>query len=155
MFVCVSSIIKARIYCPDNASIAKIKLLIVKMLHGMCVYSMSLKRKGSLLMKICSVGTFLLGRLFPSNLKFKWLDNVSQWGNNKPSKYVKIYNDQYFALKSSYPSAIMDIQRCIRMQFEDITVNGLAEYDSYLKLIYGDYMTPPELSKRSPQHIRQ
>jgi len=38
------------------------------------------------------------------------------------------------------------------MPFEDISVIIPKDYDSYLKLLYGDYMTPPPEEGRVSQH---
>ncbi len=138
--------------CPDNPIRAKIKMLFIKMLQGMIKNKADLT-KGSLLLKLCSLGCLVLGYPFSYATKRHWFDKVSQWWNGSSSRFVKIYNDQYFALKTLYPSNVMDINKIVRLPFEDTMVNGLAEYDRYLTLIYGDYMTPPVENKRVPQHL--
>ena len=37
-------------------------------------------------------------------------------------------------------------------KFENIKVKGFADYDCYLKSIYGDYMTPPDKKERKSDH---
>ena len=37
--------------------------------------------------------------------------------------------------------------------FEDRTYRAITHYDEYLRIAYGDYMTPPPPEKRIPQHI--
>lgn len=37
--------------------------------------------------------------------------------------------------------------------FEDITVNGPEDYDTYLKHFYGDYMTPPPEAQRNRHNV--
>ena len=43
-------------------------------------------------------------------------------------------------------------ERYIRVPFEDLEVSVIADYDKYLKTIYGDYMELPPLSKRKRGH---
>ena len=106
---------------------------------------------GSLFLKFCSLVTFFIGRLFPQELKYKWYKQVSQWGNNRVSKYYKIYNDQYKGLRCLFPKIVMD--EVCRMPFENLEVCGFSHFDEYLRIIYGDnYMTPPEIAERVPQH---
>ena len=136
--------------CPDSEIKRNVKLLAIKMLQGMIKYEMS--SKGPVLIKICSLITHLAGRLFSKERKYSWYNKVAQWGNGTTSKYLSAYHDQYFGLHLRYPREI--IQNVIRMPFEDITVYGLAEYDKYLKIVYGDnYMTPPSEESRKPLHI--
>ena len=47
------------------------------------------------------------------------------------------------------------VENIIRVPFEDITVNAMSGYHDYLTLCYGDYMTPPEESKRVPSHTME
>ena len=37
--------------------------------------------------------------------------------------------------------------------FEDLMLNGPADYDTVLKQMYGDYMTPPPESEREHHHL--
>ena len=137
--------------CPDNVLIANFKILIIKVLQGMIKYHLNLK-KGNWFMKLCTFVTFLLGRLFSHKKKYDWYTKVAQWGNGKPTEFMKIYHDQWHALNYRYPREI--IQNIKRFSFEDTTVCGFVEYDKYLRIIYGDnYMTPPEEENRVPLHI--
>ena len=137
--------------CPDNRMKDKIKLLAILMLQGMMKYHLTLN-KGSIIMKICSLATFIIGRVFPNKFLFAIYNAIAQWGNGKPSKYYAIYHDQYKALKFRYPKEIM--KEVVRMDFEDTTVNGFKEYDTYLKIIFDDnYMTPPNQEERVPTHM--
>lgn len=61
-----------------------------------------------------------------------------------------ISNDEYGLLSIKYPYDIVDTK--IRHKFEDIEVSGVSQYDGCLSFIYGDYMTPPDLSQSMPRH---
>ena len=137
--------------CPDNKIFASIKMFVIRTLQGMIKYSLSLK-KGGLLMKASSLVTYLMGRPFSHKTKYRWYTKVAQWGNNKSSKYMKVYHDQWTALNFSYPCEIL--KEVKRFEFEDTKANGFVEYDKYLRIIYGDnYMTPPSEENRVPIHI--
>lgn len=137
--------------CPDNLLMAKIKLLTIKALQGMIKYHLSLG-KGSWVIKFCSLVTFFFGRLFSHETKYRWYSKVAQWGNNTPSRFMKIYHDQYNALRFTYPVEI--VQDVVRMPFEDTEIYGFSHYDDYLRIIYGEnYMTPPTMENRIPIHI--
>lgn len=137
--------------CPDNHIRAKLKLFAIKTLQGMMKSKINIDSV-SILYKICSIVTFVLGRFFTIKQKYSWYIRISKLGNEKPSKYLKIYNDQYCGLKVLYPAEIMS--GTIRMPFENITINGLSNYDEYLRLIYGDnYMIPPKDLYRIPHHL--
>ncbi len=140
--------------CPDNKIKANIKLLVIKILQGMVKYELSIK-KGSLVMRACSLLTYLMGRLFSHYTKYLWYNKVAQWGNKTPTKNMKIYHDQWSALGYIYPSDIIKGQ-INRMPFEDTMVNGFGAYDRYLRIIYGDnYMVPPQEKERIPYHINK
>jgi phosphorylcholine metabolism protein LicD len=40
----------------------------------------------------------------------------------------------------------------MKLKFENIEVLGIVGYHQYLTMIYGDYMTPPVASERTPRH---
>ena len=43
----------------------------------------------------------------------------------------------------------------IRHKFEDIEINVMKDYDEYLTIAYGDYMTPPPEDKRVAPHVSE
>lgn len=63
--------------------------------------------------------------------------------NKKEKKYVTCQNAGYGYFKESLKKRwLLEI---VDMQFENISLPGLKEYDEYLKYMYGDYMIiPPE-----------
>ena len=138
--------------CPDNKIKAQVKLLAIKTLQGMMKYHLSL-RKGSLIMKICSFVTYVMGLPFSHQRKYKWYNRVAQWGNNKTSKFVELYNDQWYAVGYKYPrEAFVTVER---RKFEDAEIYAFTNYHMYLSILYGpNYMTPPKEEDRKPIHMK-
>lgn len=52
---------------------------------------------------------------------------------------IGVYNKKWF-------------EKTLKVPFGDTTINIMSGYDDYLKLIYGDYMTPPPVNKRYSGH---
>ena len=48
------------------------------------------------------------------------------------------------------PRALFD--EIVDYQFNDITVKGFKDYDTYLKRVYGDYMQLPPEDQRENRH---
>lgn len=133
---------------PDSAFAQKIKFLRILILQGMMKRKPS--AKGNLLMKICSAGTWLLGLLFPYNCKFKWYQKVSQISNDIITKKQANYNGEYSDLKRLYKKGVMD--DIIEISFEDTVAYSVKSYHEMLTIEFGDYMTPPKESDRTPRH---
>ena len=139
--------------CPDNAFIRKIKVLLIKILQGMMKVDES-EGKISLINKFFLVGTKILGLPFSSERKYRWYQRVAQIGNKKATRYVTGYTDSFNLLNTRYPSNLMEC--CILHRFEDTELLITKEYDSYLSIQYGDYMTPPPVEEQVPNHsLRQ
>lgn len=134
---------------PAQSGTRRIKLFLILMLQGMIKPTLTLS-KGSWLMRICSIVTFLLGRLFPIRLKKKWYRRVSQLGNADDSAVVCNYNGEFSDLKRQYPADMMD--HIIEHGFEDTKAFIVEAYDQCLTTQFGDYMTPPEEGERKPSH---
>ena len=87
--------------------------------------------------------------IIPINKLGKILNEFSQVYNNVGTKYsgnnvwgadyCKVIPNEYFS-------------RFIDLTFENYTVKGLAEYDFYLKVLYGDYMKLPPKEKQISNH---
>ena len=136
--------------CPDNVLLRKLKVLFIKFLQGMMKDELALENQ-SLPYRLCLVVTYLLGRLFSDETKFRWYDSVSQIGNKKQSHSLTGYNDLFKLLNLRYTANLLE---CIeRHQFEDSMMPVTKEYDSYLTTQYGDYMVPPEKEDRIAIHV--
>ncbi len=134
---------------PENKLSRHFKMGMIKMLQGMIKNRPTINR-GSFLLKVCSVVTYLLGRLFPLKWKKRWYNRVSKIGDNRPSAFVANYNGEYSDLARLYPSDIMD--SILEHSFEKFRFCVMAKYDECLTLQYGDYMVPPKEEDRIPRH---
>ena len=135
---------------PNEPIKDKLQLFKSLMLQGM-LKPRPILNTGSFIMRICSLVTWLMGTPFSKKRKVRWYNNVAQRFNNKKTNNKAIWMDQYKALWFRYPNEI--VERTIRLPFEYIEVNGWAEYDKYLRIIFGNnYMTPPDESERVPIH---
>ena len=132
---------------PANAFARKLKLFRILTLQGMMKPKLSLD-KGSFFLKICSLGTFIIGKLFSNQWKHRRYRSVSQMGT--PSAYVANYNGEYSDLCRIYPVSMMD--HLVEHQFEDTQAMIVADYDQCLTTQFGDYMTPPPEQERIPRH---
>ena len=94
----------------------------------------------------------LIGRVIPENRKIKLYEKVSVMGNGRRTRFCGGYHDQFNALKFKYPASMMDSLE--RRMFEDIEVSVMADWDGYLKIVFGpDYMVPTPEAQRRPRHI--
>ena len=135
--------------CPNNSIVRKFKILLIKCLQGMMKSEIEYSKHG-ILLKLCLWSTHILGKLFTDKFKFKIYDKVSRIGNGKSTKRKGCYNDIFRAVSLNYPSTVMD--SVIYHTFEDTEMPIIAQYDDYLKIQYGDYMTPPKECDRVPEH---
>lgn len=137
----------------DNVPISglkrKYKLFLILMLQGMIKPNPSLK-KGSIVMRVCSVATFIMGKMFSIGIKKRWYRKVSQIGNSTQSKLIANYNGEFSDLKRCYPCDMMG--NIIEWDFEDTKACIVADYDMCLTTQFGDYMTPPRESERRARH---
>ena len=134
---------------PDNALAAKLKVLVIKVLQGMIDKKNDLS-KYSTVYKIAVKTTSLLGKPFKLSTKQKWYDKVSILGNKKKTKKICCYSSAYKSLDKHFKSDIF--KTIIKVEFENKMFDSVNEYDAFLRGYYGDYMTPPEKSKRKPLH---
>lgn len=135
---------------PDNRIVSMFKNIILKTLQGMLKARFE-PEKYSLINKIEIKATHALGKLFSVKSKQKMYESVSKWGN-KNSKRVNIYNSMFNQIgKFSYTANIMD--SIIDVQFENITVCGISDFNQYLTVAYGDYMKLPPENERVPIHM--
>ena len=94
----------------------------------------------------------VLAKLFSSFIPMKYVlrkfDEFSCASSNKTRKYcgflvdankTSILKAELFNSYSDYP-------------FEQYVFKGIADYDSYLKVQYGDYMTPPPSNQQTTMH---
>ena len=134
---------------PESGLKRKSKLFFILLLQGMIKPHPSFD-KGSVVLKLCSVATFIFGRLFPIGLKKRWYRKASQIGNSKKTSQIANYNGEYKDLTRCYPNDMMD--HILEYDFEDTKAFIVKDYDMCLTTQFGDYMTPPQESERKPAH---
>ncbi len=134
---------------PSNPFVQSFKKYLLLLLQGMMKSKLSLK-KGSIILKVCALFSYLLGRLVPMRRKQAWYRKVSQIGNKGESLQIANYNGEYADIGRPYPSSMME--SFVEHPFEDMIVMVMTEYDCCLKLQYGNYMPPPQEDQRKPRH---
>lgn len=134
---------------PESGFKRKSKLFIILMLQGMIKPRLNFD-KGSVVLKLCSVATFIMGRFFPIGLKKHWYRKASQIGNSKKTNLIANYNGEYKDLFRCYPNDMM--KHIMEYDFEDTKAYIVKDFDMCLTTQFGDYMTPPQESERKPAH---
>lgn len=97
---------------------------------------------------VCSCKRIILGNKKYIQKKLQqFIDNDSIINQREDSSYY-IYSasSQLVLLPKQWFDKIIEIP------FEDTTIKIPDEYDEYLTLLYGDYMTPPPINKRISNH---
>ena len=136
--------------CPDNSMMQSIKIILLKIMQGMMRDEVDYKHY-SLKNRLELWLTHSLGCLFTEGQKMRIYNSISQWGKNMPSSAICCYNDQYRGISLKYNKDLM--KECIMVPFENMILPIVKNYDNYLSVQYGDYMTPPPEEKRIPIHI--
>lgn len=136
--------------CPDNHILRHLKVFLIKLLQGM-MKEEQIYENQSFLYKACLWITHLIGKPFSNETKYKWYHTVSQIGDKRDAQHLTGYTDLFKLLNLQYTGHLFD--NLVQHRFEDITLPITAEYDSYLRTQYGDYMTPPREENRMPIHI--
>ena len=134
---------------PDNIIIGKLKLLLVSMLQGML--KENVRYSGFSFINKCFLFiTHNMGKLFSKEKLRKWYDKASEIGNNKKTKYVHCTNTSFDWMRNLYPENTWDDYKLV--DFENIKSYIPINYDSYLRICYGDYMDLPPVESRRAEH---
>ncbi len=136
--------------CPNGKFLRKFKMLNIKLLQGMMKTERDYK-KFSFGYRVVLWCTHVLGKCFTHNFKFRRYDKIAQWGNKKESDFLGSYYSPFNNLKLKYNKELM--KDVVKAPFEDVEMPIAADYDSYLKAQYGDYMTPPKKENRVSEHM--
>lgn len=136
---------------PDKEILFKFKVWILMALQGMLKKKPKDKSVKSF-NHIVALVLYYFGKLFSVEFKQNLYEKVSKLGDKKDTLYVGCFNTTFGTVHIRYKS---DLLENIELHsFEDTSLCIVSDYDSYLTSIYGDYMTPPEESKRRPQHLQ-
>lgn len=96
---------------------------------------------------------YLLAKLLlifvPKQKLIDSLDHLLTLHKDEETLYVDCYGSA--SIKNVIPRSY--IENLIDIEFEDNLYSCFKEYDSYLRGIYGDYMTPPPVEERQSSHI--
>ena len=137
---------------PNSQFKFKVKLLLLSVLQGMLKEDVSYKNF-STINKFFLFTTHVLGLFFSKKTLRNWYNAVSQIGNNKPAAFVHCSNTSYSWIRNIYP--INTWQHLNLVAFEDAFFYIPTEYDTYLKICYGDYMKLPTEKNRVPEHVKK
>lgn len=107
--------------------------------------------KKDLKQRISIAGSSILALFFPKASVLNILrKNEVRYENQNVEWYCNIYS-KYSQEKESIRSDW--VKETIRVPFEDAEFPVVKEYDAYLTHLYGDYMTPPPVADRHPEHL--
>ena len=79
----------------------------------------------------------------------RWLDRIMRWRPYSDSLEVCNYSGAW-GRREFMPKAWFGEGR--KVQFGELSVTGVAEFDAYLSRLYGDYRKLPPAEMRKPQH---
>lgn len=135
---------------PKSALKNKFQILFLRIIQGMLRTN---EKEGnfSLFYRAAIAATALLGKLFNKEKLCKKYDEISQQGNCDDSDKISIFNDRFKLISLQYNKNLIDAYEL--KQFHDTEFMIISRYDDYLTLQFGDYMTPPPVENRIPEHI--
>lgn len=129
---------------PNSIITRKWRLMLIKLLQGTLKEKPNnLKRfKGvGFLMRILSMGIYYIGIPFTHTAKMRWYDKLAQLSNNRSTKEITSYYEEYSCLGRYYPKDMMD--EMVLVPFEDMQAYVVKDYHKCLVTQFGpDYMTP-------------
>lgn len=137
-------------HCPNGKFKRNCKFMLLKLLQGMMKREKDYS-KFSFFYKVCLWGTSIVGKLFTHNFKFKMYDRIARIGSKEDSEYLSSCFSSFNNLELRHSKTLFNT--FVEHKFEDTVMPITAEYDQYLTLAYGDYMTPPKQEDRVAQHM--
>lgn len=132
---------------PSNSFLRKIKVFLIYMMQGMMKEEFNLKDVG-FVMKLCLIGTRLMGMPFSYERKYRWYEKISSLWAGK--EYSQCYNTVFNYIPVFFDGDVME--NLVEVPFEDITQPIMSKYDHWLTRRFGDYMKPPKMEDRIPRH---
>ena len=134
---------------PENRVNAKFKVLGIKMLQGMLKDKPEYDRFSFFYRALLFI-TWVMGRPFSKQTKLKWYTALSKKAGPTFSK-INIYNTWFDQIgRTEFDKSI--INDYLPLDFENRKYMAVQGYDSYLCVLYGNYMQLPPEDKRVPTH---
>ncbi len=111
-----------------------------------CLYSeLGQKQEKSLFMRCWYA---FLYKIVSKDYLFKKRNMLAARANRKETKLMSHYLYPYPSMETKYGMPSACFKEYIDIEFEGKTFRALKQYNRYLTLLYGDYMTPPPENKR-------
>ncbi len=137
---------------PASPVVHKLKVILLKMLQGMMKEEPEYAGH-SAVYKVCIFLTHALGKLFSQQQMYRAYDRISRIGSKNSSDDVCFYNGTFKYVGTRYRKATFESYEY--HAFEDCELPVTGDYDHFLTVSYGDYMTPPKESERKSIHVQQ
>lgn len=138
---------------PDGKLARKWRIFKALMLQGMLKVYPNFK-KGNIIMRMSTFFTYYFGKLFSRETKLRWYDRLAQRSNDKPTKNITSYFEEYSCQGKYYSPNLLD--NVVLASFEDTEAYIVKDFNTCLTIQFGpDYMTPPKESERKPSHIEK
>ena len=92
-------------------------------------------------MRVLSMVVYYLGLPFSHATKMRWYNIIAQLSNNRSTKEITSYYEEYSCLGRYYPKDMME--EMVLVPFEDMEAYVVKDYHNCLVTQFGlDYMTP-------------
>lgn len=138
---------------PSNRLILFAKRFLLMLLQGMLKNDIDYSRY-SVFNKLRVFVAHVMGLPFTVKVKQNLYERISQWGNEKPTPNINIFNAFYHWVAGfSYSRDLM--VNITDIDFEDIRLMAVTDADKYLTVCYGDYMKLPPEDQRHPNHRKR
>lgn len=83
----------------------------------------------------------------PKKMLFRWLVKLANKTNKKRTELMRHYTYPYFRKECIYGLPSKCFEKYMDVEFEGRKLRIVKDYDTFLTLKYGDYMTPPPASE--------
>lgn len=135
---------------PANALIRKFYIFYFHMMKEIIsVPNMSSQKSRGLVKQIIVKSLKLIFKPLPINLIAKWMDKSILFYHYSKSKFVGNLMWESYKIKGFNKGLF---ESYTNLEFENLNVKVITEYDNWLKTIYGDYMQLPPEEKRISRH---
>lgn len=125
---------------PDSIIARKIRVFMILMIQGMLKVYPNFK-KGNHLLRISSVFTYYLGKLFSRSSKLRMYGWLAQLSNKAMTRQVTSYYEEYNCMGKYYSKDILN--EVILVPFENTEAYVVKDYHECLTIQFGsNYMTP-------------